>query len=169
MTTMFKTIKKIWEKVHFGVYPILKFAKRLYYIAFVMGLALAVAFYFYEDRSKNIEEKLDIGLNEKWTERAHVNYLNVNFSANEIPVIFTTEDVKKIVIPVLKAHNYKVEAREANKKNGFVVKEDIRYSDKVRFFYIEGRVFLISDNLLKEAELNEDFQTKLGQFEIPIS
>lgn len=160
---MFKAIKRIWEKVHFGVYPILRFANRLYYIAFVMGIALWGVYHFYESRSLDVQKKLDIGLNTKWVETTDETYLNVHFSVNEIPFLFTKEDVQKIVRPVIKAHNYQVKARESNKRNGFVVKKDIRYSDKVKVYYtddveINGKttttLWLISEDYMQKRNVD---------------
>lgn len=170
---MLKAIKRIWEKVHFGVYPVLRFAKRLYYIAFVMGIVLAAVYYFYEDRSIDVQKKVDIGLNTKWVEKADETYLNVHFSVDEIPFLFTQENVQNIVSPIIKAHNYQVKARESNKRNGFVVKDDIRYSDKVRVYYtddvaIDGKatttLWLISENYI----LKRNLEKSLAKYEIPI-
>lgn len=170
---MFKSIKKIWRNLHFGAYPVLNFAKRLYYLLFLMGLVLAVLLHFYEKSGFDVERKVNVALNTKWEQKADEIYLNVHFSVNEIPFLFNKDNMKEIITPIIKAHNYQTRAMEANRRNGLVVKDDIRFSDVVKVYYtddvkVDGKttttLWLISEKYL----LNRGLENTWAKYEVKI-
>lgn len=166
-------LKKAFEKLYFGWYPVLRFVKCVYYTLFVVGIVLGGAFYFYQDRAKALEEALNIALIESWQQNADETYLNVHYVVDEIPILFTKENVCEIVRKKVQPHNYVVDARRVNQKNGFYVKPKIRFSDKVRAYYTEDvevngqtepTVWLLSEGYINKHNLEES----LSKYEIEI-
>ena len=180
---MLKTLKRFWRKHDFqGIY---KFVCRLPYILAAIGFCLYCVYFVtdgksnmfgFEGERRIVRQNIEKSLNNHWVQKAGEDaYLNVSFSVDEIPHLFTREDVEKEVVMQLKPWNYKVEARKSNRENGFVVKEDYRYESRVRAFYTtdvevdgktEPRLWLVSQSYLNRH--GEDMERALAKYEIAI-
>lgn len=173
---MFKRIKRLWERIYIGVYPIYQFGKKVFFVGVFVLFVLSCFFYFEQSKGNDVERNMNIALDKKWAVEQNdskMPYLAVHFTVNEIPYVFEKEDMVKIVQKRLQLHNYQVRADRNNAANGWVVKYELNYADTVRAFYttdvaVKGKVaptlWLLSSNYITKYNLEE----RLKGYEIPI-
>lgn len=123
----------------------------------IFGLLLCFAQEQYQNKAIILKKDLELAIWDGWkeTEKGGELYLNIYMEAETFPLVFTKEDIFKMVANKVEIHNARVDCAKENREAGIYVKPDGREEHKIKAIYIEKdmnfwktqkRVWLVSEN-----------------------